>query len=676
MMSKYRLLQWVLIVEFILSGTMVLISIDLWPAWEYLLLGVLLIGVGISMSFRRVFEQVINFFIDPSIRVDERKERAKRQAVNIFFLSSWLGLLTGFFEAIGMSFYLYTQDLANPIETFWIIPLVNLITFTIIGGFFAGLAFLSSYIKVYPLASFIITALSVVVLLSVFIKPFLFLSQASVVILSMGVGWQISQKFFMNESLFRTKGWKFSLRTLFFGLVIWFFATTGWYAIRERMAVADLSPETSGLPNVLIVMLDTVRADHLSLYGYERQTSPNIDRYAAQGIVFEQAISTAPWTRPSHASILTGRYVYEHGADAGTFNTNQGYPTITEVLKSVGYRTGAFSANDYYFNRRNGFDRGFIHFEDDYQVIWNFLNETVLGRFVHSTIISRFGVTYRIDRIRAEDVNRSFLRWVRQDTSKPFFVFLNYFDAHAPYIPPQPYRSRFSLMPNPGGRINPDWGLEFIYVPLTSEELQGEIDAYDGSIYYIDHQVNQMLTQLDQWGLLENTLVVFVSDHGELFGEHGLRDHWNSLYRELIHVPLIFWWPEKIPQGVRISQPVSLVSIPATIMELIGKKDQGIFPNDSLVPLWSGEGVYHAPVILSEVAQEQLRPQQDPVHYGGMKSIVYNNLHFIVHETFGEELYDWNADPSERRNLLESRDPRVQDDVERFRMILEQLDKP
>ena len=162
----------------------------------------------------------------------------------------------------------------------------------------------------------------------------------------------------------------------------------------------------------------------------------------------------------------------------------------------------------------------------------------------------------------------------------PFFVFLNYYDVHAPYIPPQPFRGQFSELEEPGGRISTDWGMDHIYMPMTPEQLQEEIDAYDGAIAYVDYHIAKLLAELETRGLVQNTLVVILSDHGESFGEHGLLEHHNSLYREVIHVPMIFWWPDHVPAGERVTVSVSIAAIPATVLDIIGDAEQA-----SLEPL-------------------------------------------------------------------------------------------
>jgi arylsulfatase A-like enzyme len=264
------------------------------------------------------------------------------------------------------------------------------------------------------------------------------------------------------------------------------------------------------------------------------------------------------------------------------------------------------------------------------------------------------------------------LRWIEGDRDRPFFAFLNYFDVHAPYIPPQPYRGQFSEEEEPGGRISTDWDMDHIYVPLTPEQLQGEIDAYDGAIAYVDAEIARLLGELQARELAQDTLVIVTSDHGESFGEHGLLEHHNSLYREVIHVPLIFWWPGHVPEGARIATPVTNAALPATLLDLLGESDQTTFPGPSLAQLWQEPSPNPDwPDPLAEVGQVDWVPAQHLPRDGAMKAVISGQSHYVTHEQRGEELYDWQSDPEELNDL--SQVPEYQPVVDQFRAYLETL---
>jgi arylsulfatase A-like enzyme len=451
--------------------------------------------------------------------------------------------------------------------------------------------------------------------------------------------------------------------------VVLFIGVQGGKWLDEKIQTARLPESVADAPNVLVIVVDTLRADHLSSYGYVRDTSPFIDSLAAQGVRFKAAISAASWTQPSHASMLTGRYTYEHQAE--TEPLDKTYPTIGEAMQTNGYRTGAFSANTEFFTRRQGFGRGFLHFEDsDQSVADAFLNSSLYG-----FLFDFYGLRKALDyegvptRVLASDINTSALDWIDQDTDKPFFVFMNYFDVHDPYTPPEPYRSKYASVPNPGGLIN---GFVERYHPdLTPEQLQSEIDAYDGSISYVDDQVKNLFSELEKRGELNNTIVIITSDHGESLGEHGLLQHSASLYLQEIQVPLILWRPGLVPENVQIDTPISTTGLPSTILSLINaSKDP--FPGPSLTKIYLDKETQSTwPEPISEVAQFTGAAEQNPSTHGEMKSVVANSLHYIIHQKFGEELYNWREDPQEATNVASS--PSSQTALDEFRLYLKNL---
>jgi choline-sulfatase len=243
-------------------------------------------------------------------------------------------------------------------------------------------------------------------------------------------------------------------------------------------------------------------------------------------------------------------------------------------------------------------------------------------------------------------------------------------DTHDPYLPPEPYRHRFSKMKNPGGIINEFVGRD--HPMLNAQQLQGEIDAYDGGIAYADEDIGRMLQELRQRGILENTIVIFTSDHGEELGEHGFYGHGKSLYREEIQVPLIVWWPGHVPAGVRVAQPVTNTALPATIASLVGVNDGMTFPGPSLAQAWETTATPRTwPDPLSEVDEMAWVCDSCPVHYGSIKSLISARWHFIEREGSGtavDELYDLTNDRSELQNLANR--PDLQGTVAAFRAEL------
>ncbi|MGH7657200.1 MAG: sulfatase, partial [Gemmatimonadales bacterium] len=332
--------------------------------------------------------------------------------------------------------------------------------------------------------------------------------------------------------------------------------------LAERRALARLPNASAGAPNILLIILDTVRASSLSLYGYDQPTTPGLDQRAKRGAVFDRALSTTSWTLPSHASMFTGRYPYNFPA-SWEIPLGSEFPTLAEVLQEHGYATGGFVANLLYTQRESGLARGFIHYED-FRVSREQLKEsTALGQRIYEWQGGWVSAKRAYDRKPGEEVSSSFLRWVDQTRDAPFFAFLNYYDAHVPYRAPQPWRDRFKT-----GRR--------------------DRDRYDASIAFLDQEIDGLLEELQARGHLENTIVVLTSDHGELFGEHGLEGHGNGLYDPTLHVPLVIWYPPVVQTGRRIERPVTLRDLPATLLDLAGIANHPL-GGTSLRPLFRGD---------------------------------------------------------------------------------------
>jgi arylsulfatase A-like enzyme len=437
--------------------------------------------------------------------------------------------------------------------------------------------------------------------------------------------------------------WSLPLLTI---LALWcIFIMPFQHSRSETRALSQLPVSQPGAPNVLLIVVDTLRADHLSVYGYARPTSPNLDRLAGNGLLFKNAVSASSWTLPSHGSILTGLYPHHHGAQAED-NLGTGFRTLGEALAADGYRTAAFSANET-FSRRRGFGRGFIHFEDDFQNLPSMSRETIFGFRLEETLSRLHLLADKPGRLRAEQISRSALHWI--DASHvPFFVVLNYCDVHDPYLPPDPYLHRYTKVRRPNKWFSEQWQS---FEHLTQEEIVAEMDAYDGAINYVDDNIANLLTELQHRGIEKNTLVVITSDHGEGFADHGLMNHGNSLYRELTHVPLIVWGAGRIPEGRVVAEPISLTSLPATVLDLVGSKQS--LPGISLTPFWSGAPVPAMGTPRSELAQLKWNPRY-PNYYGPMQSLTSSEWHYISGGKTGELLFRCCGVDPDMNNLADT----------------------
>ena len=426
-------------------------------------------------------------------------------------------------------------------------------------------------------------------------------------------------------------------------------------SMAERRAEAALPQPSAHLRNVLVIVVDTLRADHLPVYGYARNTSPNLARIAQQGVTFDNAIAATSWTLPSHASMITGRYPHEHGAETEKSVLNGRLPVVGEYFENLGYRTGAFSANTSYFTRGQGFGRGFIHFED----FASTFTQGILGARYAPALMGfaqRFHRTWRTtDRRTAEDINERALRWIdRSNGSRPFFVFLNYLDVHGPYKPAARYGESFLRPGHTGGRR-----LMRLILKLPPEELRDEVDSYDDCIRYVDVQLAKLLQELQRRGLDKDTVVVITSDHGEAFDEHGFLQHGNALYREVIHVPLIVWAPGYVPAGVRIARPVSTTALAATLLDLVGDaQPPASFSVSSLAALWQKpQQSADAPPAFSELAHMNA-PRTWPSSHGALQSVVTPEWHFIQGPD-GPELFRCCDNAIETENMANTPAGRV-----------------
>ena len=465
--------------------------------------------------------------------------------------------------------------------------------------------------------------------------------------------------------------------------------TRGWLRLAEYRARPQV--ETVDGVNVLLIVLDTVRAQSLSVYGYDRATTPALEILAAAGTVFERAYATAPWTLPSHASMFTGRWHHELSADWDD-PLDPADPTLAEVLGAAGWATAGFVANTAYASYEHGLDRGFARYEDYRMTPGQVLGSSALGATIGCGNRNEAGCRLRgplglyelLGRKPADHVRERFTHWLDGiDAGRPFFAFLNLFDAHAPYLPPAPFDTAFAQpLPreNPMHFDRPGW-------EWTEPRVRAEQNAYDGAIAYIDQQLGLLFNELDRRGRLANTLVIVTSDHGEEFMEHGVMTHANSLYSPALHVPLLLALPGRVPEGARIQAPVSIRDLPATICDLLGVRAS--FPGESIARFWQDgrAGTAAAPAdasrptagraaaqagasdtssapagsartnarnapIHADLSGRTFRPSHYPVSRGDMQSVIDGRWHYIRRGDGHEELYDLAADPWERTDRL------------------------
>jgi arylsulfatase A-like enzyme len=456
-----------------------------------------------------------------------------------------------------------------------------------------------------------------------------------------------------------------STLTAILGLLVVLAAlSSGRRAVGEARAVAGLPSAPPGARNVVLIVWDTVRASYMSLYGYQRDTTPNLAGWARKGVRYDLALAPAPWTFPSHCSFFTGQWPFRLNSQ-WKYTLDTSHPTLAEYLGSRGYQTAGFVANTECCNYETGLDRGFAHFEDYPLTPRSLLGRTPAGKWILETILS-FGDYYEkkwigLQSRGAREINGAFLNWLdRRRPDRPFFAFLNDFDAHSPYIAPAGHQGRFGIRP----RTPEDYQVLVDFVQMNKDQITKRDvwlarDGYHDCIAFLDDQLGRLLDELQGRGLLGDTDVIITSDHGEEFGEHLFFGHAHNTNLDAIGVPLVILSP-RAPAGRVVSSPVSLRDLPATVVDLLGLSAGSPFPGRSLAAYWGlGPGPLAeitSPALTeqAEAAAFQTQPRQGREHPGFQMSLVASGHHYIRHGMGLEQLYDLRVDPSERVNLMAS----------------------
>jgi arylsulfatase A-like enzyme len=367
---------------------------------------------------------------------------------------------------------------------------------------------------------------------------------------------------------------------------------------------------------------------------------------------------------PAHASLFTGLYPYEHAAN-GTALAER-HTTLAEVLRDHGYRTAAFVANTSLVHRHTRLAQGFLRYEDIFGSPMDMAKRTVFGRRILPRVAHWLNHYNILGRKTAAHVNRDLLAWLdaqQGGARRPFFVFLNYFDVHDPYMPPREFAERFSANAERLMRREPVFMDAAAPVKASAEQAAMESDAYDAAVAYVDAQLEKLFRALEERKLLAETLVVITSDHGEALFEHGDFGHSSSLYREQIHIPLLFRLPGRVPAGLRDTRPADLTTVPATILALAGVG--GTFPGRNLVPFGASEPLDHASqVAFSDLDRYLWVFTNKPSGDIWIRSLVTAKWHFLRNVDGSVELYEWKNDPAENRNLAAT--PEGQTVVQRF----------
>jgi arylsulfatase A-like enzyme len=406
-------------------------------------------------------------------------------------------------------------------------------------------------------------------------------------------------------------------------------------------------------PNVVLYMIDTERADHTSVYGYFRDTTPFLKKLAAQGLVFDDCQVQATWTKPSVASLLTSLYSFTHGIVQDYDTIPKGATTLAEQLRAAGYVTAGIVANPF-AGRLSGLQRGF-----DYLSEW--------------AVIQRYRKDAEDRATDSDAVNRILFPWLEQHRDEPFFLYAHTTDPHAPYRPPAKFEQKFA---NPAD--TPEFNTT--YKSLVDKRGYGggavinravcarngvnpdrfihrAIDRYDGEILHNDWSLEQLVDKLKQLGVLDNTLILVVSDHGEEFWEHGWTAHGQSLYQELTHGVFVMWNPRLIPTPRRVVEPVQLVDVMPTVLDLLDVKIPDTVQGQSLAPLAKGRPFQRRGAVMTSRYASPHAHGLVPENGTDTVALLDANWKLIYRDKGKEvkmnkvELYDRRTDRGEQKNV-------------------------
>jgi arylsulfatase A-like enzyme len=387
--------------------------------------------------------------------------------------------------------------------------------------------------------------------------------------------------------------------------------------------------------SVVLISIDSLRPDHLGCYGYGRETSPAMDALAAEGTLFLNAVSTTSWTLPAHVSLLTSLYNSAHRVNIQTYRIDPNRILMASIFRKQGYRTAGFVSGPF-LHPVFGFDRGF----EEYHYCTPDPNA--------SSLIEKYPISEEVQLASDKDitspgVNSAVLPWLEKNAGRPFFLFIHYFDVHYDYIPPPSYVRMFD--PDYEGTITTENFIkdDRINASLAEEDIGHIVARYDGEIRFTDDHLGAVIDKLKALGLFDKTLIILTSDHGDEFFEHGGKGHAHTLFDELIKIPLVMRYPEKIPSGRKIENQVRIIDIMPTVLDICGLPPSREQMGTSLLPLIRGNRTDAGLMSLSELymkghAQVSLRTNR--------WKVVFN------HNTRKPYYFNLREDPEEQQGVL------------------------
>ncbi len=582
---------------------------------------------------------------------------------SVILAAAWWGLLIGTVKALGFvtTYLLHATFVGNISPYLWTIPLIDAVVTGLLGlvfyifarlfGVRPGLrATLTFFFCVVFVAASIIGVGTMVTR-----RLVLWAS----ILLAIGVGVQAARfanrrPAFVHRLMVITAPLMIVL-SLLLGAVI-----HGSYLWNQHKLLSTLPAAKDGAPNVLLIVMDTVRAQSLSLYGHPRPTTPNLEKWAARGVVFDNAVTAAPFTLNSHTAMFTGLYSSQFDAD-WYHPLGDKYPVLAQVLHDNGYYTVGVAANCSLLGVQTGLNRGFAWYTSHVLGPVNLLVSAITFNYSHSR------------EMESAQVNARLLDWIDNDNdgAHPFFAFLNYNDCHSPYHLPMPEDTTDPAAFKRRQKTMTTWcenAFKATEPPTNTEMIKVCKTSYETCIHNLDSDINSLLAGLEMRGLLKNTIVIIVADHGEQFGEHGLVQHADSVYHPAIHVPLIIIPPNCPAAGRRVEQLVTLRDLPSTILDLL-KLDHGGISGDSMASAMGADPNFKLPdaPIYSYISKGIVLSRWHPNSRAGVGAVFVDNMEYM-HSILGNEMYDWMKDPLEQNNLVDS--PEYSDQVKKCQQLL------
>lgn len=393
----------------------------------------------------------------------------------------------------------------------------------------------------------------------------------------------------------------------------------------------DRSVDANRPPNVLLITIDTLRQDHASFQGYERDTMPRLEAFAREGARIDEAYAPTATTAPTHATILTSLYPIGHGLRKNGQLLHDELETLAETLGGAGFHTSGI-VSSFVLDAKFGFAQGFDAYDDDFDPA----AATMTKPRWQDHDVEAFDQPANLTTDKA-------IRWLADERrpAAPFFLFVHYFDPHSPYTAPEPFASTFTADHH--------------------SDLERRTAAYDGEIVFTDREIGRLLNYLEESGLAADTLVVVTADHGEGLMQHGHPNHGVHIYEEAVRVPLLFRLPGRIAAGTTLGGPVELVDLSPTVLELLGLETPAELQGRSLTAALGGEATLDPlrPIYLHRRHYEPGTVGEIPV-VGERFGVRHGSWKYIEGtEDESRELFDLGLDPGETDNLYDPSHPRL-----------------